>query len=200
MEIWNEPNLKLFWQPWPDPAKFTRLLKVSYSAIKAVNPELPVGAGGFSNLVHNSPGGIGLEPYLRDVYEAGARRYMDAIAFHGYPYSLRDDVLLSYLDTIRRVRDAAGDTGLPLWVTEIGLSTSGGVGVVTEAQQASGLVHFLEVLRAQPDVELVAIHNMVEDAALPGFLGEYGGYGVLRWNLDRKPAYCALAAYSGKGC
>ncbi len=48
-EIWNEPNLDIEWggNP-PDPAAYTRLLKASYEAIKAVDPDATVTTAGLS--------------------------------------------------------------------------------------------------------------------------------------------------------
>ncbi|RJQ50851.1 MAG: hypothetical protein C4521_13290, partial [Actinobacteria bacterium] len=34
-EIWNEQNISEFWQPSPDAARYTRLLKAAYEAAKA---------------------------------------------------------------------------------------------------------------------------------------------------------------------
>lgn len=201
IEIWNEPNLITFWQPRPDAGHFTQLLRASYDAIKAVDREMPVIAGGFGNLHESNVEGVGFAAYLADVYAAGGRGHMDAIGLHDYPYSLLDSAITYSLNEARRVRNAAGDNDLPLWITETGISTTGsGIYAFSEAQQASGLVNILGRLRAQPDVEAIMIHTLVEQSALPSALGELGGYGVLRSNLSRKPAYCWIANYLGKPC
>jgi hypothetical protein len=45
-EIWNEPNYSLFWQPSPDPAAYTRLLKVTSAAIRKADAQGFVLMGG----------------------------------------------------------------------------------------------------------------------------------------------------------
>ena len=39
-EVWNEPNGKVFWDPEPDAAQYTELLKAAYPAIKAAEQGL----------------------------------------------------------------------------------------------------------------------------------------------------------------
>jgi hypothetical protein len=205
IEIWNEPNLRVFWSPQPDAGRFTQVLRASYDAIKKISPEMPVVAGGFGGLLQSDSSGIGLAQYLGQIYAAGAKGHMDAIGVHDYPYGLTDADLSYDLDAARGARNAAGDSATPLWITETGLSTTdttrnGGRYVFSEGQQASGLVHIIARLRAEPDIEAIFIHTMVEQSPLPSFIGELGGYGVLHYNLARKPAYCAIGAYLGKPC
>ena len=37
-QIWNEPNLKKFFVPYPSPQKYARLLKISHGAIRSRDP------------------------------------------------------------------------------------------------------------------------------------------------------------------
>jgi len=41
-EIWNEPNTAYFWRPSPDPSAYVELLRRSYAAVKAANPNARV--------------------------------------------------------------------------------------------------------------------------------------------------------------
>lgn len=45
-EIWNEPNLYVFWEPEPDPAAYGALLKAAARGIRAACPGARVGTGG----------------------------------------------------------------------------------------------------------------------------------------------------------
>jgi hypothetical protein len=197
IEVWNEPNLTYSWKPWPDPARFTQLLRLAYAGVKQARPDMPVVAGGFGNLQSAHETGIPFELYLKRVYAAGARGRMDAIGIHPYPGGAGDRILDATLRQARAVRDAAGDRGTPLWATEIGLTTTGRVGIVSEEVQASELVRMYRKLAAMEDVEAFIVHTMVEQRA-PFLAGELQGYGVLRLgSLRPKPAYCALAAAAG---
>jgi hypothetical protein len=190
IEVWNEPNLSVFWRPYPDAARFTRLLKLAHAAIKEARPSMPVIAGGFNNIQTTGNSGIALETYLRSVYSHGAKGNMDAIGFHPYPVTLDDALLDRSFAQARRVRGEFRDDS-PLWVTEIGLTTTGAGTAVTEQQQADGLVRLYRKIRSMNDVEAFLVHSLVEENRL---LGEIAGYGVLRArNQQPKLAYCMLA-------
>ncbi|MCB1091631.1 MAG: DUF4347 domain-containing protein, partial [Verrucomicrobiae bacterium] len=83
-EIWNEPNLSVFWTTGRDAAAYTRLLKAVYPAIKAVNPNAVVITGGLSP--EPGTGLPGAVAYLAAMYAAGAAGYFDAVGLHPYYY------------------------------------------------------------------------------------------------------------------
>jgi polysaccharide biosynthesis protein PslG len=74
IEIWNEPNLNMFFWPAPDPARFTRLLTEAYRAVKAVSARMPVVSGGIAGSPASGvvPLGEGDRPFLAGMYAAGA--------------------------------------------------------------------------------------------------------------------------------
>src|SRR5450756_3214585 len=57
-EIWNEPDGEWEWHQ-PDPARYTALLKKSYTYAKSLNPNVTILAGSLSNvwacLLYTSP-------------------------------------------------------------------------------------------------------------------------------------------------
>ena len=127
-EIWNEPNLPLFFGFASNTApRYTELLKAAYTAIKSVQPNGTVVAAGLSP----SLGAWGSAPppaFLTAMYEAGAHGYFDAMAMHPYvfPTGLAADPLNAWSD-VARVRDvmvAHGDGGKKIWLTELGAPTS----------------------------------------------------------------------------
>jgi polysaccharide biosynthesis protein PslG len=199
IEIWNEPNLTWFWKPRPDPRRYTELLKQAYRGIKAANPAMPVAAGGFSNNQVTADGHISLADFTRAVYENGGKDYMDAIAFHPYPWALDDQKVLKSFADVRGVREAFGDGQKPLWVTETGVSTTGTDSrfVFSEQQQADRLVSLYRTIKAMPDVGMIFIHTLIESGTDPLNFGV--GYGVLHRDLRPKPAYCALARERASG-
>jgi hypothetical protein len=118
---------------------------------------------------------------------------MDAIGFHPYPIGPTDGILDASFAQVRRARRDFGDDGTPLWATEIGLTTTGTAGRVTEQQQGDGLVRLYDKLRAMPDVEAMYVHSLVETGGSLLFPTDLPGYGVLRSRtLAPKVAYCQL--------
>lgn len=196
-EIWNEPNLQIFWKPRPDVGRYSQLLSQAYSAIKSVNPAAKVISGGFADPSDTSAGDISLGDFTRGVYERGGKAYMDGIGFHPYGAVLTTEFVQRAFRRVREVRDAFGDHDKPLWATEFGLSTSGDPWprVWSEAEQAAGLTAHYSAMAAMPDVEALFIHTLVEPEGSREGIGP--GYGLVRGDGSPKPAFCAIAAARG---
>ena len=69
-EIWNEPNLRDFWQPEPDPELWAELVVAAYDAIKAVNPAATVLACGCAGVLERRrpEAEIGVAEFLGRAY------------------------------------------------------------------------------------------------------------------------------------
>jgi hypothetical protein len=141
-EIWNEPNLPLFFGIFTDRKveRYTELLKAAYPAIKAVQPGSSVVAAGLSRWGSPSP-----PVFLEQMYGAGAGGFFDAAAAHPYvfPGGLTSDSREGWSD-VGRMRDvmvANGDGGKKIWMTEIGAPTSnGGVSQEEQAKQITDVL------------------------------------------------------------
>ena len=208
IEIWNEPNLNMFFWPRPDPARFTHLLTQAYHAVKAVNATMPVISGGIAGSPATGvvPLGEGDRPFLAAMYAAGAAGSMDAIAAHPYPIALRPDgsqawdpaAMEQSLNRLRAARDAAGDHSTPIWITEVGESTSTQDGfppAVSPAQQALDLMSMIASVRADPDVQVMIIQSLQDQSAgtADSFNGINAGFGMFSSSGTGKPAGCALS-------
>jgi hypothetical protein len=208
VEIWNEPNMDWFWKPSPDPGLYMELVREARAAVKAVNAKIPVAGGSMANTETTNARAMSLIDFTRAIYRRGAKESLDAISLHPYPNSLDTGRVTRSLSQVRSVLREFGDTGKPLWVTEVGLSSKGQAPnfVVTEQEQAQGLVDIYRVLRQQPDVKVALFHTLVEPISSwysnPADWRDHEvGYGVMRQNLTPKPAYCALATARGvSGC
>ena len=200
IEIWNEPNLASFWGPAPDPRRYADLLRQAHGAVKEANPSMRVIGGSMNNVQTAAGGDVPMGEFTRALYSHGAKGAMDALSLHPYPLSPNDfSFMLENLEEVRSARDKAGDEETPLWVTEIGLSTTGALeqgGALSEDQQARGLVALLELLDGMDDVEAVVIHTLLDRQGAPTDVE--AGYGVARPDLQLKPAFCALAKARGE--
>jgi hypothetical protein len=195
IEVWNEPNLHFFWQSGPDAARYTELLRIAYGAVKAVAPKTPVlGASLAPGLNRDDDAyGRGMVPFLREMYESGARGLMDGISLHPYPAPNRlNGRVYEAIDSVRAVRDEAGDR-VPLWLTEVGMSTTGTgpMGGYSEEQQATVLADLVRRLERRDEVAAVLVHTLV-DPEDPDPANAEDGYGILHADLSPKPAFCAL--------
>ncbi|MBI5671621.1 MAG: SH3 domain-containing protein [Chloroflexi bacterium] len=86
IEIWNEQNIDREWAGGSiSPASYTELLRQSYNAIKAVNPNTMVISGALAPTGYFggcSGGGCDDNAYLAGMAAAGAANYMDCIGVH----------------------------------------------------------------------------------------------------------------------
>ncbi|MBT4815249.1 MAG: hypothetical protein HON70_06095 [Lentisphaerae bacterium] len=131
-EIWNEPNIPVFWMPEPDPEAYFDVVKVAYAAAKRGNPDCTVIAPGLAGPGH-SPTAMA---YLDRLIELGLPNYCDAISVH--PYRHRTTPEASDLEgDLRHIAEFSAQHGpqRQLWVTELCWATHLGVGV-TEARAA----------------------------------------------------------------
>lgn len=192
-EIWNEPNLKDFWQPQPDAARYVRLLKAAYVAIKRANPDALVISAGLSNCQ---------KEYLEQMYAAGVRGYFDLLGLH--PYTANRSPYYEYHDydarwnfagilDMRAVMEANGDADKHIWISETGWQTStAGDWPVTEEQQARYLTETYErVLNEFPYVDAVMIYDVRDDGTNPA--SPEDNFGLLHRDFTPKPAYNAFA-------
>jgi hypothetical protein len=124
-EIWNEPNVPLFFGQVPDrAARYTELLKTVYPAIKASQPDSTVIAAGLSRAwAPDDP-----PTFVKSMYALGAKDSFDAMAMHPYVYpsglAIDDHNGWSDVDRVHQLMVDNGDGGKKIWMTEIGAPTS----------------------------------------------------------------------------
>jgi hypothetical protein len=194
LEVWNEPNSTPFWAPNPSPERYTELLKLAYLASKSVRPDVPVVFGGLAPITGSSPGQIDNLEFLRRAYDSGAGAYFNAIAIHPYPmpFSRPDyrERTMRLIAAVRRTVWRRQGIRLPIWVTEIGISTDG-PGAVSDPIQARRLRRLYHLLGRVPDLPVVVVHRLFDQ---PGRGGNENGWGLLRADSTEKPAYPTVRA------
>ena len=201
IEIGNEQNDPRFWPNGQDPVGYTALLAQAGAGVEAVDPEMPVIAGGLAPVARSKNGKIPWRTYLGVMLEHGAAGYVDAIAFHPYvrtaPKEDPGPVSGALVDKVRAFMDARGAGEEPLWVTEVGISTVSKP-PKTERQQADGLVSILGQMQERA-IPVTIVHRLVDEVRSDFPLE--AGFGVVAAdNGTRKPAYCAIAAWRGVPC
>jgi hypothetical protein len=124
-EIWNEPNVPLFFGHVPDrAARYTELLKTTYPAIKASQPDSTVIAAGLSRAwAPDDP-----PAFVTAMYRLGAKGSFDAMAMHPYVYpnglAIDDHNGWSDVDRVHQIMVDNGDGAKKIWMTELGAPTS----------------------------------------------------------------------------
>jgi polysaccharide biosynthesis protein PslG len=86
-QVWNEPNLSREWgERPPDPAAYTALLQVCYTAIKAADPDAIVISAGLAPTGTSSPQAMPDVDFLWGMYAAGAADYYDVLGLNAPGY------------------------------------------------------------------------------------------------------------------
>src|SRR4051794_21757035 len=198
IEVWNEPNLKMFWSSGPDPRRYATLVEEAYDAARAVGSGVAILGGALSAASDRDEAAhpttmMSYRHFLKGMYDAGVRGHMDGLSLHPYPEDADLWRFFEMLTDVRDIRDAAGDD-TPLWVTEIGATTTGWDPNFTfdDDSQAWTLERVVAELRAMPDVRAIVAHPLLEPVRYPFVSGERG-YGVVRADGTPRPAFCALS-------
>jgi GH35 family endo-1,4-beta-xylanase len=197
-EIWNEPNLKLFWGGTPNPRDYLRLLNISTPVIKAADPSAKVIFGGLFPFPRPQYGVKALKFLNKFFRYKGAKKSFDALSLH--PYSYWPKLLVPTLRLFRKNLNAHHAGKKPIWITELGWATSGHDWAIspfraTEAQQAQYLTQsFDKLIKARGELRLQRIFWQCwqdhPDTDSSWFLE----MGLLRANGSPKPAYSAYQA------
>ena len=191
-EIWNEPNLVNMFTP-VDPALYTRILRASYPRIKASDPSSTVVSGGLSSTTAVNLGPYTSTPvaFLRAMYAAGARGFMDAVGDHPYTFPFTADrdpnSRWAQTDQMYGIMRANGDGGKKIWVTEFGAPTGTGNGAVSEGAQGAILASALRVGASKRYVGPMFLHCVQDPGSNPSNVED--NFGVTRINNSRKPAF-----------
>jgi hypothetical protein len=124
-EVWNEPDVPFYWYgrgPGSDITDYARLLKVSYLATKAADPQAQVIMGGL-----NYWGRPDWLPTLIDLLKedesaAGHGYYFDVLAWHVYSRTIE---MFNRPDWTRHLLADKGISGKEIWVNETNVPTFG---------------------------------------------------------------------------
>lgn len=115
-EVWNEPNLQVFWATGPNPGLYASMYLAARAAIKSVDPSAQVIVGGLNSA------DVG---FLSRMYAADPQLHgnVDGVGIH--PYAPTVAGVLSMVRAFRAALDAQGETAVPMEVTEVGWQREG---------------------------------------------------------------------------
>jgi len=198
LEIWNEAWAYWAWKPDPDPAAYASLATATATAIRRVAPGVPIvlTADPFQ---HRSDGGR--PPWFEAVLDAAPDlpELVDVYAVHPYPDprgsspTAEGRSASAGFDRVALVDDIARerDVRRPVWITEVGWSTSDARGGVSEEDQAAHTVAAIERTQEEwPFVERFFVYTWARDRAPTDDIEL--GFGLRRQDGSPKPALEAI--------
>ncbi|MBE7414328.1 MAG: beta-xylosidase [Deltaproteobacteria bacterium] len=129
--FWNEPNNLSHWDFHLDPdwAVYSRMVKLASEAVSAEDGKVLKVLGGISPI---DPG------FIRNLKGKGVLDAVDVVAVHGFPLDWNHWTIHEWPEKLSGIQAV---TDLPVWVSEVGVSTFG-----AEEVQEFGLKRSAELL------------------------------------------------------
>ena len=144
--LWNEPNNLSHWDFELDPEWmiFSEMTRLAADAVKSVAPAMPCVLGGISPI----------DPlFIRRMIGQGVLEKIDVVALHGFPVDWNHWQIHEWPDRLREIREV---TPLPVWVSEVGVSTFG-----AEEVQVFGLRRTMDlILDDVPRVHWYSLYDL----------------------------------------
>ncbi len=134
VKFWNEPNNKSHWDFEVDPEWkiYSDMVKTAAQAVKAEKPQLKRVLGGISPIDSF---------FIERLKKNGVLDELNAVAIHGFPLDWNHWQLNDWPDKIAEIEAV---TDLPIWITEVGISSFG-----AEEVQEFGFKRTAELLKGR---------------------------------------------------
>jgi beta-xylosidase len=131
IKLWNEPNNLSHWDFEIDVGwrVYADVVRTASAAVAAERPGLTRLLGGISPIDAG---------FIRNMRDQGVLGCVDAVAVHGFPLDWNHWQIHEWPDRLEEIR---AETELPIWITEVGVSTFG-----AEEVQEFGLCRTAELI------------------------------------------------------
>jgi beta-xylosidase len=144
--FWNEPNNKSHWDFEIDPEwkTYADMVKLASSAVARENATLCRVLGGLSPI----------DPqFVLNMKRQGVLEHVEVVALHGFPLDWNHWPIHDWPGKLQEIRAV---TDLPLWISEVGVSTFG-----AEEVQEFGLARTAELLIGQvPRIHWYSLYDL----------------------------------------
>jgi hypothetical protein len=200
-QVWNEPNLGVFWLPSPSPEEYGRLLQLTGDAIHDVDPNAEVITGGIMPGGDGAKNAIDQNAFLARMYRTpGLTDSFEGVDLH--PYQRKPHQVQKLVASARAVTQTSGDGDVPLWITEVGWSTDGSKGdqqVTNRRGQARRLAQTFRVLTGMREAYGIRLASWFtyEDAPFGKYCDWCPGAGLLDHKKKPKPSWRKYAKLAG---
>jgi len=194
-QIWNEPNLRIYWCGRPRARAYARMLRVVGKSIRRVHRRAEIVTAGLPP--SELSGTVPLPRYIRQLYRAGGRRWFSTLAINSYAKNHRE--LGRLLRGVRRIMNRHGDWRARIWLTELGWGDSGPrhrfvVGARGQAKRIARSFRYLRRSRGRLRLRGVVYYSWRDGHPYPPNYKDMWGLhtGLLRVDGSPKPAYRAF--------
>ena len=179
-QIWNEPNIAVFFKPEPNAEKYLELLKSAYEIIKQKDSNAQVVLAGTSGV------DIG---YLRNLKNLGAGNYFDILAVHPYSLDFLSPPEENFVNNMQNGELTSEEFGnKPIWLTEFGWPTDNKEGV-NEDIQAKYLTRIYLLSYQFSNVKKLFWYDLRNDGDDKG--NRENNFGLINKDYTKKKSYYA---------
>jgi hypothetical protein len=194
-QIWNEPNLKVYWGNRPNARAYVRMLRTVGKAIKRVDRKAEIVTAGLppSKLKGATP----LPRFIRSMYRAGGKSAFDTLGVNAYASNTGE--LTKLLRGVRGQMNRAHDRRAKIWITELGWGDKGSksrfvVGARGQARRITTSFAAVRKSRSRLRLRGVIYYSWRDLAPYgPAFKNLWGLHtGLLSRGGKPKPAYFAF--------
>lgn len=193
-QIWNEPNLRVYWCGRPRARAYARMLRIVGESIERVDRKAEIVTAGLP--ASELKGTIPLPRYIRQLYRAGAKSAFTTLAINSYARNRGE--LAELLRGTRRQMNARGDRA-KIWVTELGWADRGPrhrfvVGSRGQARRITTSYAFIRRHWRPLGLRGVVYYSWRDRRPYPPKYKDLWGLhtGLLRLDGSPKPAYSAF--------
>lgn len=173
-EIWNEwtigTGMTRFRTNIPSAEVYFNLVKATSKAIKNIDPNAVILAGGFNPLEHRAKVlNITDVVWFEQLLKMGILQYADGISIHTYSYlngrrSLRTTKgNLDFLDDFYSNSKKIAGKDFPVYITEIGVTNYTGPGGMSQQESADYIKSYIEDAKSRSYIKGVWIYDLIDD-------------------------------------
>lgn len=195
-QVWNEPNLRHFWDENPEGHEYAEFLKLTSKAIRSADKRAKVVLAGMTQSRR------GLPKYLDDFYRLRhVKEYFDVAAVHPYGETVSD--VKAGVERTRKTFDEHGDEKTPLWITEVGWGAGGPARIYTttpagQARNLRKVFAFVEANRSKLRLGTVVWFNTRDLKPREDEVGTWWQHSGLFWSDGSpKPAWETFVGFAG---
>jgi len=181
-QIWNEPNISVFWQPEPNFVDYAKLLKASHEVIKKIDPDAKILGCNTSRCDQD---------FIEGTFKEGGFDCMDILGVHPYRYprTPEETDFIGDMQKLVVLMEQYGEAK-PIWITEVGWPTHlGDARSSTEEKQAAMIVRLYIQAIVSGCVEKICWYDYRNDGLDQNY-NEHN-FGILHRDFTPKPAYMA---------
>ena len=197
-QIWNEPNLPVYWNGRPNPAQYAGFLSGASDAANRGDSDVRIVVGGLP--YSTSPGTIDRRDFLRGMFRADRGIYTKFTAVGLHPHARTASLSLQAVRAMRITMNDIGRMGSKyLYLTEFGWATGRPDGrfQVSESDQARYLRDALNGFigaRGRYNIRGAIVFSLM-DVSGADWWGERTG--LLRSSGSEKPSWSSLERVTG---